>query len=394
MWLQVESAQLKLGALMDNGLLTKASSQRALLKRLQERLVSASADLAQIEKAQAGAIAAAEDLHEQAEQSDAKADRLRLTAVSLSKGITQMAKVREMQSEALDLRQRSEVAKEMSQHQRKQAQVPQQKVGSHICGAGYACAAMSCPAPFKSHCNTIILRVAASAIGAMQEVLVVQADELHAEAEAKRSGGDLQAAQQLENSAMKHQKQAIELTRSSEAFWTDAIRLVKAAARIAASADTAQRKAGRLTNAGKLASEAQAVVDAIADHVATAADAARNVDDAERRVAAKQAVSFQVFYCADCSQPSRNIHDAVRSCRMLPKQVALRKAWTKRRRLQRKPAMPAVHSTTALQLKRYGSSRARPSAPQWRASGKHGMHSAPRTRQHVTKQMRSVTWPC
>lgn len=73
-------------------------------------------------------MAGAEDLQQQAQQSDAKAERLRMTAVSLSKGVEQMAQVREMRKEALELRQRSEVLKEMCQHQRKQAQAPQEKV--------------------------------------------------------------------------------------------------------------------------------------------------------------------------------------------------------------------------------------------------------------------------
>lgn len=120
--------------------------------------------------------------------------------------------------------------------------------------------------------------------------LCAQADGLHAEAEVKRGAGDMQAAQDLESAALASQKQAIELTRSAEASWAEASKLGNAASRIALAAGAAQRKAARLTDAGKLASEAQAAVDAISEHLASAAQEIEAAQAAERGSADKDAV--------------------------------------------------------------------------------------------------------
>jgi translation initiation factor 2B subunit (eIF-2B alpha/beta/delta family) len=125
------AAKMKLAALCDSHLELEASSQRAVIACLGRKLTAAHSELQSAERAEETKAQAAEQMHKKAQESDEKAERLRITAVSLSKGVEEMKEVRRLRTDALSLKQRSEVLKEMCQHLRKQATDAQEKVCFH-----------------------------------------------------------------------------------------------------------------------------------------------------------------------------------------------------------------------------------------------------------------------
>jgi translation initiation factor 2B subunit (eIF-2B alpha/beta/delta family) len=108
----------------------EASSQRALLTCLGHKLTAAQSDLEIAEHDEAAGAHAVDQMRQKAQESDGKSARLRVTAVSLSKGVEQMKEVRKLQIDALSMKQRVDVLKEMCQQFRKQARKAQEKVCS------------------------------------------------------------------------------------------------------------------------------------------------------------------------------------------------------------------------------------------------------------------------
>jgi translation initiation factor 2B subunit (eIF-2B alpha/beta/delta family) len=108
----------------------EASSQRALLTCLGHKLTAAQSHLEIAEHDEAAGAHAVDQMRQKAQESDSKSARLRVTAVSLSKGVDQMKEVRKLQIDALSMKQRVDVLKEMCQQFRKQARKAQEKVCS------------------------------------------------------------------------------------------------------------------------------------------------------------------------------------------------------------------------------------------------------------------------
>lgn len=130
---QVSAAKVKLRALEETGLPDEIHIQAATLARLASELAAASAAHSAAAAVEAAASERAAAAAEAGQQSDEKAERLRMTAESLAQGVAQMAAVRQQRGDAADLRARSAQLKELCEAKRKEAKRVHSNVRSRGC---------------------------------------------------------------------------------------------------------------------------------------------------------------------------------------------------------------------------------------------------------------------
>ena len=126
--MQLNAAKVKLQALQEMGAQDLVCVQAATVTRLTEDLASSEAALAEATAAETAAAHEAAGEARRAMESDEKAERLRMTAESLSQGVAQMAAVRKLRGEAIELRAKSARLKETCEDKRTAAQKARERV--------------------------------------------------------------------------------------------------------------------------------------------------------------------------------------------------------------------------------------------------------------------------